>query len=89
MVLSVGPLRRAGRRVPAIDLRPYQRQDVPATKSNPNQQSKCGAKEAAKARFDHFRKNCNLLQANQHNPTVQAFHNPGKHSQCEVGSRLW
>ena len=34
---------------------------------------------------------CNsfVFQANQYHPTVQAFPNPGKHSQCEVGSRLW
>ena len=56
LVLSARPLRRAVRRVPAINLRPDQQQDVPAIKSNPNQQTKCGAKQAAKARFDHLRR---------------------------------
>ena len=65
LVLSARPLRRAGRQVPSINLRPDQRQDVPATKSNvepkrPPRQDLITLEE----------KNCNLFQASRHNPTV-------------------
>ena len=53
-VLSFGPFRRAGRRVPSLHLCPDQWENVSAAKSNPNKQTERGAKEAAQVRNGNF-----------------------------------